>query len=67
MTDCLLESIEWLLITRNVCGGADGEDAFAFQKEFLTARMKLFEGIRLLSMIRKVVCLNLALFFISIT
>ncbi len=53
VTDCLLEAIEWLLITRNVCDGG-GEGAFEFQKEFLTARVKLRESIRVLSLTYKV-------------
>ncbi len=66
--DCMLESIEWLLITRNVCGGADGEDVFAFQKEMLTSRLKLFAGIRLLLRIPKVRdLLQFGIFSISMT
>ncbi len=55
MSDYQLEAIEWFLITRNVCGGGDGkEHTLVFQEEFLTARIKLFESIRVLLQTSKV-------------
>ncbi len=53
--DCLLEAVEWLLITKSVHSNSGGrDDAFAFQRAFLMARVQLHECIRLLLVTHKV-------------